>query len=80
MVRALMVIFFFCVTAVLDCTSISKVPSRSARIRHVTGLCWTVAPPGTEVHGKIHCDDHAMGYSLFYGVFEFVYEKVVFFF
>ena len=39
-----------------------------------------MAPPGTEVHGKIHCDDHPMGYSLFYGVFEFVYEKVVFFF
>jgi hypothetical protein len=39
-----------------------------------------MAPPGTEVHGKIQCDDHPMGYSLFYGVFEFVYEKVVFFF
>ena len=35
---------------------------------------------GTEVHGKICCDDHPMGYSLFYGVFEFLYEKVVFFF
>jgi hypothetical protein len=39
-----------------------------------------MAPPGTEVHGKIYCDDHPMGFSLFYGVFEFVYEKVVFFF
>ncbi len=36
--------------------------------------------PGVEVHGKICCDDHPMGYSLFYGVFEFLYEKVVFFF
>ncbi len=34
----------------------------------------------TEVHGKICCDEHPMGYSLFYGVFEFLYEKVVFFF
>ena len=36
--------------------------------------------PGVEVHSKICCDDHPMGYSLFYGVFEFLYEKVVFFF
>jgi hypothetical protein len=36
--------------------------------------------PGVEVHAKICCDDHPMGYSLFYGVFEFLYEKVVFFF
>jgi hypothetical protein len=34
----------------------------------------------TEVHAKIDCGDAAMGYSLFYGVFEFLYEKVVFFF
>ena len=35
---------------------------------------------GTEVHAKIRCGDHRMGYSLFYGVWEFLYEKVVFFF
>ncbi len=35
---------------------------------------------GTEVHAKVRCGDHAMGYSLFYGVWEFLYEKVVFFF
>ncbi len=35
---------------------------------------------GTEVHAKIRCGDHRMGYSLFYGVWEFMYEKVVFFF
>jgi hypothetical protein len=35
---------------------------------------------GTEVVGKVRCGDHAMGYSLFYGVWEFFYEKVVFFF
>jgi len=35
---------------------------------------------GTEVHGKILCGYHRMGYSLFYGVWEFMYEKVVFFF
>jgi hypothetical protein len=34
----------------------------------------------TEVHAKIRCGDHRMGYSLFYGVWEFFYEKVVFFF
>jgi hypothetical protein len=35
---------------------------------------------GTEVVAKIRCGPHAMGYSLFYGVWEFFYEKVVFFF
>ncbi len=35
---------------------------------------------GTEIHAKIRCGNHAMGYSLFYGVWEFLYEKVVFFF
>jgi hypothetical protein len=35
---------------------------------------------GTEVHSKIRCGNHAMGYSLFYGVWEFFYEKVVFLF
>jgi hypothetical protein len=32
----------------------------------------------TEVHSKIRCGTHAMGYSLFYGVWEFLYEKVWF--
>ncbi len=35
---------------------------------------------GTEVHAKIRCGNRAMGYSLFYGVWEFLYEKVVFWF
>ena len=35
---------------------------------------------GTEVHTKIRCGDRPLGYSLFYGVWEFAYEKVVFFF
>jgi hypothetical protein len=35
---------------------------------------------GTEVHAKIRCGKHRLGYSLFYGVWEFFYEKVVFFF
>lgn len=35
---------------------------------------------GTEVHAKIRCGNRALGYSLFYGVWEFMYEKVVFFF
>jgi hypothetical protein len=35
---------------------------------------------GTEVHAKVRCGQHALGYTLFYGVWEFFYEKVVFFF
>jgi len=35
---------------------------------------------GVEVHSRIRCGDRAMGYSLFYGVWEFLYEKVLFFF
>jgi hypothetical protein len=33
---------------------------------------------GTEVHARIRCGDHALGYSLFYGVWEFACEKVLF--
>jgi hypothetical protein len=35
---------------------------------------------GVEVHAKIRCGNARMGYSLFYGLWEFLYEKVVFFF
>lgn len=35
---------------------------------------------GTEVHAKVRCGDHALGYSLFYGVGEFFCERVLFFF
>jgi hypothetical protein len=35
---------------------------------------------GADVRAKIHCGQHRMGYALFYGVWEFFYEKVVFFF
>jgi len=35
---------------------------------------------GTEVRTRIRCGNRAMGYSLFYGVWEFLYQKVVFFF
>ncbi len=35
---------------------------------------------GIEVHTKIRCGQHRLGYSLFYGLWEFFYEKVVFFF
>ena len=35
---------------------------------------------GTEVHARVRCGNHAMGYSLFYGIWEWVYEKVIFFF
>jgi hypothetical protein len=35
---------------------------------------------GTEVHAKVRCGNHKLGYALFYGVWEFLYEKVVFFF
>jgi hypothetical protein len=33
---------------------------------------------GTEVHARIRCGNRPMGYSLFYGVWEFLYEKVIF--
>jgi hypothetical protein len=35
---------------------------------------------GTEVKAKIRCGTRRMGYALFYGVWEFIYEKIVFFF
>jgi hypothetical protein len=35
---------------------------------------------GSEIHSRIRCGNHAMGYSLFYGVWEFLYEKVFFLF
>jgi hypothetical protein len=35
---------------------------------------------GTEVHARIRCGAHPLGYSLFYGVWEFLYERVVFLF
>jgi hypothetical protein len=34
----------------------------------------------TEVEVKINCGNRAMGYSLFHGIWEYFYEKVVFFF
>jgi hypothetical protein len=34
---------------------------------------------GTEVHAKIRCGDCRLGYGLFYGVWEWFYEKVLFF-
>ena len=33
---------------------------------------------GTEVRTRVRCGNRAMGYSLFYGVWEFLYEKVLF--
>jgi hypothetical protein len=36
--------------------------------------------PDVEVKARIRSGDHSMGYSLFYGVWEFLYEKVIFFF
>ena len=33
---------------------------------------------GTEVRTRVRCGNRAMGYSLFYGVWEFLYEKVIF--
>ncbi|MFO0929611.1 MAG: hypothetical protein U0736_21705 [Gemmataceae bacterium] len=34
---------------------------------------------GTEVRAKVRCGNARAGYALFYGVWEFLYEKVVFF-
>jgi hypothetical protein len=33
---------------------------------------------GTEVHAKVRCGSRRAGYALFYGVWEFIYEKVLF--
>jgi len=35
---------------------------------------------GLEVRTKIRCGEHALGYSLLHGVWEWFYEKVIFFF
>ena len=35
---------------------------------------------GLEVSVRIRCGDHALGYSLFHGVWEWFYEKVIFYF
>ncbi len=35
---------------------------------------------GVEAHIRIRCGNHALGYSLFHGVWEWFYEKVIFFF
>lgn len=35
---------------------------------------------GVEVHTKIRCGDHSLGYSLFHGAWEFFYEHVIFYF
>jgi hypothetical protein len=35
---------------------------------------------GLEVRTRIRCGKHALGYSMFHGVWEWFYEKVVFFF
>jgi hypothetical protein len=35
---------------------------------------------GLEVSVRVRCGDHALGYSLFHGVWEWFYEKVIFFF
>jgi hypothetical protein len=50
------------------------------RIRTADRLPPELLLSGTEVRAKIRCGNHRMGYSLFYGVWEFLYEKVVFFF
>jgi hypothetical protein len=34
---------------------------------------------GSEVDSKIRCGRHAMGYSLLYGIWEFLFEKVIFY-
>lgn len=34
---------------------------------------------GVEVHAKVRCGNYSSGYSLFYGVWEFLYEKVYFY-
>ncbi len=40
----------------------------------------TIFVAGQEVRCKIRCGDRALGYSMFHGVWEWFYEKVIFFF
>jgi hypothetical protein len=40
----------------------------------------TLFASGQEAHVRILCGEHALGYSLFHGVWEWFYEKVIFFF
>jgi hypothetical protein len=35
---------------------------------------------GIEVRSKVRCGNHRLGYALFYGVWEFFYEKILFWF
>ena len=49
-----------------------------ADIRSDSQMPTTLLLSGSEVHTRIRCGPRAMGYSLFYGVYEFTYEKVVF--
>ena len=35
---------------------------------------------GLEVRTKIRCGSHSLGYSWFHGVWEWFYEKVIFYF
>ena len=35
---------------------------------------------GLEVRTRIHCGQHSIGYTLFHGVWEWFYEKIIFFF
>jgi hypothetical protein len=35
---------------------------------------------GQDVHARVRCGDRSLGYSLFHGVWEWFYEKVIFFF
>jgi multidrug efflux pump subunit AcrA (membrane-fusion protein) len=35
---------------------------------------------GTEVHAKVRCGNHRLGYAMFYGVWEFICEKILFWF
>ena len=52
-------------------------PSYAPEDRHIPRSLFVT---GQEVHARIRCGDRAMGYSLFHGVWEWFYEKVVFFF
>ncbi|MBI3408448.1 MAG: hypothetical protein HY040_08830 [Planctomycetes bacterium] len=40
----------------------------------------SVLQSGIDVTARVRCGTRAMGYSLFYGVWEFIYEKILFFF
>jgi hypothetical protein len=55
-------------------------PEIDAAYRMPRELIYNGTVAGVDVHAKVRCGPAKLGYALFYGVWEFLYERVVFFF